>query len=194
LKKQTKISSIAKWLLEHRRFLDNLLFEAISVSRRLCHYEFDDEVVSGLDASFDVQFLSPIAKETKNSLLLEIVHLTFEISRHNPIVLKYESVLPDLKEESVELLSLMDCLHMEGDSYDDLETIRILVCNRLLTLSQGKSIENYGVLNVESPELFSARMKNLENEFNQNITQTLKPRGTKNAPRKKPLGNEPLRV
>jgi hypothetical protein len=133
------LPKIAKWLVDtqNARFLEDTLFEAISLSRRLSHYEYGDRVVSGLDATLDIEFLSPLPIQKESSSIdVGVVHLIFYLERHNPITLKYEVFGLERDTEEVALLTDDDYLHMEGPSYGDLEEIRVLVYKRLRELAQ----------------------------------------------------------
>ncbi len=157
----TKLQEISEWLLnEGNGFLEDLLFEAISISRRLSHYQYDDKIVHGLDAQFYVDFLSPVADEQeKRALTFEKVTVEFNIERHGPIYLQYETVsLAEESEEIVErakLLDFLDCCHMEGPSYDDLDGIRWIITDRLMTLAEGEEITNYGIMNTAHEDQLS---------------------------------------
>lgn len=157
------LKKTTQWLLEHRAFLESLLFEAISLSRLLAHLEYDDEYVSGLDAKFYVDFLSPITED--DGFVLDIVSLEFNITRHGAIILQYETTLLKSEVESiieksevesvierVALLDWEDMSHMEGPSYDDLESIRWAIIDRLMTVAEGKEISNYGILNASDED------------------------------------------
>lgn len=150
----TKLQEISQWLLnEGSGFLEALLFEAINVSRRLSRLEYDDGVVHGLDARFYVDFLSPIAKEQEEgNFTFERVTIEFNVERHGPIYLQYElDSLAESAEKVIEratLLDSRDCCHMEGPSYEDLDAIRWIMKDRLMTLADGKEITNYGVMST----------------------------------------------
>lgn len=166
----TKLQKISQWLLnDGNDFLDALLFEAISISRRLAHLEYDDDYVAGLDAKFHVDFISPVAERGEEfDFTSENVIIEFNIERHGPIYLQYEifSFKEDDEKiiERATLLSWADFCYMEGPSYDDLEIIRWLIKDRLMTLAEGKEITNIGLMNVSHEEQL-LRIKEIQERY-----------------------------
>jgi hypothetical protein len=144
------IQEAARYLLNHPDLLDKLIFEAVTLSRRMCEYERLENV--SLDATFKVTFNLP---EKPNEVPhFKTVGMVFDISRHNPIILRctwLDDKLQTHQQEAV-LLSFDDCLHMEGPGFDHLEAIKTLVEHRLHTLAKGEEISNYGILNTSPGE------------------------------------------
>jgi hypothetical protein len=156
------IQEAARYLLSRTDFLDKLIFEAVTLSRRMCEYERLENV--SLDATFEVTFNLP---EKPNEVPhFKVAHLVFDISRHNPITLKC-SWLDDklqIHQQEAALLSFDDCLHMEGPGFDDVEAISVLVEHRLQTLAKGEEISNYGILNT-SPGKYPRIVAKLKKEI-----------------------------
>jgi hypothetical protein len=78
------IREAARYLLSHTDFLENLIFEAVVLSRRMCQYERLENI--SLDANFEVTFNLP--EKPKEVPHFKIARIIFDISRHNPITLR----------------------------------------------------------------------------------------------------------